>query len=124
MDETLRQLGIYLLYAMGVALILVVLLFGYVSRKVRHLNIPPNAGFGETLLLTPFILVVFIDLLDFGLDVLAAPVSWILLDRWGLKALRGVSAVEAIIPLTQTIPTLTLAWIWVRLFGPDMLPNR
>ena len=57
-----------------------------------------------------------IDLLDFALDFLAAPISWIILDRLGLKALRGVSTVESLIPFTQAIPTMTLAWVWVRLF--------
>lgn len=124
MDEFWRTFGIYLLVAMGIALLLVILLFGIVSRQVRKINVPPGAGFGETLLYTPLIVVVFIDLLDFALDFLAAPVAWLLLDRWGLKALRGVSALEAIIPLTQAIPTLTLAWFWVRIFGVDMLPGE
>lgn len=123
MEEFIRTFGTYLLIAMGIALVLVILLFGIVSRQVRNINVPPNAGFGETLMHTPLLVVIFIDLLDFALDILAAPVSWLLLDRWGLKALRGVSAVEAIIPLTQAIPTLTLAWFWVRLFGVDMLPG-
>lgn len=124
MDEFLRTFGTYLLVAMGIALVLVIALFGVVSRQVRRINVPPGAGFGETLMVTPLLVVVFIDLLDFALDFLAAPVSWILLDRWGLKALRGVSALEAVIPLTQAIPTLTLAWFWVRIFGVDMLPGQ
>lgn len=118
MEEFIRTFGTYLLMAMGIALILVLLLAGFVARQVRHLNIPPNAGFGETLKHTPLLVVIFIDLLDFSLDILAAPIVWVLLDRWGLKALRNVSAVEALIPLTQTIPTLTLSWIAVRLLGP------
>jgi hypothetical protein len=40
-----------------------------------------------------------------------------ILDQLGLKALRGVSAVEALIPGTQLIPTMTLCWFGVRLFG-------
>jgi hypothetical protein len=35
----------------------------------------------------------------------------------GLKALRNTAVLEAIIPGTQIIPTLTLAWIGVRLFN-------
>lgn len=123
MDISLEQFGLYLLIAMGVALLLVLLMFGLVQRKVKQLNVPPDAGFAETLLYTPLIVVIFIDLLDFGLDFLAAPVAWFLLDRWGLKGLRGVSALEAFIPFTQPIPTLTLAWVWVRMFGTEMLPN-
>lgn len=123
MDEFIRTFGTYLLIAMGIALLLVLLMAGFVHRMVKRLNIPPNAGFGETLLHTPLLVVIFIDLLDFALDFLAAPITWVLLDRWGLKALRNVSAIEAIIPLTQAIPTLTIAWFWVRIFGADMLPG-
>ena len=115
--EFTRTFGMTLLIIMGTALLLALLLFGIVARQVRKIEVPPDAGFGETLLHTPFLVVLFIDLLDLGLDFLAAPFAWVLLDRWGLKALRNVSAVEALIPFTQAIPTLTVAWIWVRLFG-------
>ena len=114
--EFLRNFGLTLLTLMGVALILALLLLIIVWRQVKRIHIPPNASFGETLLLTPFLVVLMIDLLDFALDFLAAPISWIILDRLGLKALRGVSVVETLIPFTQPIPTMTLAWIWVRLF--------
>ena len=114
--EFLRTFGITLLTLMGVALVLSLLLLLLVWRQVKRIHIPPNATFGETLLLTPFLVVLMIDLLDFALDFLAAPISWIILDRLGLKALRGVSLVESIIPFTQAIPTMTIAWIWVRLF--------
>lgn len=114
--EFLRTFGITLLTLMGVALALSLLLLFIVWRQVKRIHIPPDATFGETLLLTPFLVVLMIDLLDFALDFLAAPISWIILDRLGLKALRGVSLVESIIPFTQAIPTMTIAWIWVRLF--------
>lgn len=120
--ETWRTLGIILLVWMGVSLTLALLLFVLVIRKLRRLNIPPDAGFAETLHYTPFVVVLFIDLLDWGLDFLAAPFSWVILDRLGLKALRNVSALEALIPFTQPIPTLTAAWLWVRFFGPQGLP--
>ena len=114
--EFFRTFGLTLLTLMGISLGLALLLLALVWRKVKRLHIPPNATFGETLLLTPLVVVLMIDLLDFGLDFLAAPISWVILDRLGLKALRGVSVVEAIIPLTQAIPTMTIAWVWVRLF--------
>lgn len=114
--EFFRTFGLTLLTLMGISLALALLLLIVVWRKVKHLNIPPDATFGETLLLTPLVVVLMIDLLDFGLDFLAAPISWVILDRLGLKALRGVSVVEAVIPLTQAIPTMTIAWLWVRLF--------
>ena len=114
--EFFRTFGLTLLTLMGISLGLALLLLALVWRKVKRLHIPPNATFGETLLLTPLVVVLMIDLLDFGLDFLAAPISWVILDRLGLKALRGVSVVEAVIPLTQAIPTMTIAWVWVRLF--------
>lgn len=122
--EDLRAIGIFMLATMGVSLILALILFTLVVRRLRRLNIPPGAGFGETLMYTPLALVLFIDLLDLGLDILAAPVVWVVLDRLGLRALRNVSTVEALIPFTQFIPTLTASWIWVRLFGPGTLPDR
>ncbi len=114
--EFLRDFGLTLLTLMGVALLLALLLLFMVWRQVKRIHIPQDATFGETLLLTPFLVVLMIDLLDFALDFLAAPISWIILDRLGLKALRGVSMVESLIPFTQAIPTMTLAWVWVRLF--------
>jgi len=114
--EFLRTFGYTILGIMGIALLLALLLLFFVVRQVRKINVPPDAGFSETLRHTPFVVVLFIDLLDLGLDILAAPFAWVLLDRWGLKALRNVSALEALIPFTQVIPTLTVAWIWVRVF--------
>ncbi|MFO7537633.1 MAG: hypothetical protein R6X32_06185 [Chloroflexota bacterium] len=115
--ELLRSLGMLLLLAMGVSLVLALLLFVFVIRQLRKIRVPVEAGFSETLRYTPFLVVIFIDLLDFALDVLAAPFAWIVLDRLGLKSLRGVSVVQAVIPLTQAIPALTISWIAVNWFG-------
>lgn len=120
--EDLRAIGLVIAVGMGISLLLALLLFIFVIRNLRRINVPPGAGFGETLAYTPLTLVLFIDLLDWGLDILAAPVVWVVLDRLGLRALRNVSAVEALIPFTQFIPTLTLSWVWVRLFGQDAIP--
>lgn len=123
-SDTLQTLGLIAAVWVGTSLTLALILFVLVIRKLRRLDIPPDAGFGETLLYTPFLLVLFIDLLDWGLDVLAAPITWVILDRLGLKALRNVSTVEALIPFTQLVPTLTLSWLWVRLFGYDYPPSQ
>jgi hypothetical protein len=41
-------------------------------------------------------------------------VSWIVLDRLGLRGLRNKAAIEALIPFTQPIPTFTLSWVAAR----------
>lgn len=115
--EELRPILLTLLGLAVVGLMIVALLFWLALRQVRNLHIPPDATFAETLRLTPFVVVLMIDILDLSLDFLAAPVAWVLLDRLGLKALRGVSFLEGLIPGTQLIPTMTLAWIGVRLFN-------
>ena len=104
---------------MAVCFVLAMFLFIFVVRKMRRLDVPDGAGFGETLLYTPFALVLFIDLLDFALDILAAPITWAVLNRLGLKALRNVFAFEAFLPFTQFIPAMTIAWFAARLIGPQ-----
>ncbi len=121
-EETLRTGLIYLGMAMFVSLLLGLLLLGWVAWQVKKIHVPEGADFAETLRYTPFTVVLMIDLLDFALDFLGAPVAWVILDRLGLKALRGVATVEALLPFTQLIPTMTLAWIGVRLFNID--PTR
>ena len=113
----LQQALFFLGYSLIAALVLALLLFLLAVRQIRKINIPPGAGFAETLYHTPFLVVLIVDLLDFGLDIFAAPFTWILLDRWGLAALRGVSTVEALLPFTQAIPTMTLSWVYVRIAG-------
>jgi hypothetical protein len=119
MEEFLTRLAYFYLIAMGIGLVLVTILFIFAYRQVRRMHIPPDAGFVETLLLTPFVVVLFVDLLDLAFDFLAAPIAWVVLDRMGLKALRNISALEALVPFTQVIPTMTIAWVGVRLLGRE-----
>lgn len=119
--EAIRSVGITLLIAMMVCLVLALVVFFVAVRKMKRIQVPAHAGFSETLLYTPLAVVLFIDLLDFGLDILAAPFAWVVLDRLGLKALRGVSAVEAVLPFTQFIPTMTLCWVGARFLGPSRM---
>jgi branched-subunit amino acid ABC-type transport system permease component len=112
--ENLGALIQWLLIAMGVALVLAAVGLALVWRRVRRLGVPPDADFFTTMRYVPFVLVVLLDLLDFGLDIFAAPVSWLVLDRLGLKGLRNKAAVEALIPFTQPIPTFTLGWVAAR----------
>lgn len=119
--ETFNQLFTdffsYILIIMGVSFVLFLLIIGIAVRQLRKVEIPPDASFTETLRLAPFTIVLAIDLLDLSLDFLAVPIVWVMLNKLGLKALREVSAVEALVPGTQLIPTLTLSWIGVRVLG-------
>jgi hypothetical protein len=118
LEENLRNFGLIIAAAMAVSFVLAMLLFVFAVRRLRKLEVPEDAGFGEALLYTPLALVLFIDLLDFALDILAAPFTWMILDRLGLKALRNVFAFEAFLPFTQFIPAMTIAWFAARLLGP------
>ncbi len=115
--ESFRTVGIVVFMVMAISFVGGVIILVLFAHKMRKLKIPPDATFAETLHYTPLAIVIAVDLLDMGLDILAAPVSWVILDRLGLKALRGVAAVEALIPGTQLIPTLTLCWFGVRILG-------
>lgn len=98
-----------------VALIMAGLLAVWVLARIRRIRMPPEADFMTALQLTPLSVVVLLDLLDFSLDIFAAPFAWALLGRLGLKPLRRVTVVEALIPGTQVLPTMTLAWLVARL---------
>ncbi|MFL6263522.1 MAG: hypothetical protein ACJ76Y_27835 [Thermoanaerobaculia bacterium] len=98
-------------------------------RRVRH-RLPPNADFFTTVRAVPLSLVVGLDLLDLALDVFSAPIIWMILNRYGLQALRNVATVEALIPISAPIPTLTLGWLAARIFNlgkaydPDIIETR
>ncbi len=124
MEEFVRNFGLTLLAVMGVAGVVALLLLAIIVVQVRRIHVPEGAGFAETLLYTPFLVVLFLDVLDLALDFLSAPIAWIVLDRLGLKGLRGIATVESFIPMTQLIPTMTVAWIGVRLLGKDRFIER
>jgi len=100
---------------MGVGLLFSLALTVWVFLRVRRIRLPADAGFVTAMRATPFVVVLLLDLLDFSLDFLAAPFAWTLLGYLGLKPLRGASVLESLIPGTQFIPTMTLAWILARL---------
>ncbi len=86
-------------------------------RKLRHIRIAAESDFFTTVRAVPLSLVIGLDLLDLGLDVFSTPLTWLILDRLGLKALRNVATVKALIPIGDMIPALTLAWLGARLFN-------
>ncbi len=109
----LYWLGILMLIGVTLAAIVLWLIW----QRLRSLNVPPDAGFFETMHYLPIALPIALDLLDLGLDVLAAPISWVILDRLGLRGLRNKAAIEALIPFTQPIPVFTIGWLVARLTG-------
>lgn len=112
--ENLGSVLYWLLIAMAVAVVVAAVGLALMWRSIKHLNVPPTAGFFATMHYVPLPLVILLDMLDFGLDIFAAPISWIVLDRLGLKGLRNKAAIEALIPFTQPIPTFTLGWVAAR----------
>ena len=115
MDSNLTDFLQILLVISGVSLALAAFVFAFVVWRVRKINIPPTATAIQALHVTPFSVVLLLDLLDLALDFFSAPISWTLLGYLGLKPLRGVTVAEGLIPATQAIPTMTLAWLAVRL---------
>jgi hypothetical protein len=91
----------------------------YVWSTVRRINLPPGADTLTALRMTPLSVVILLDLLDLGLDFLGAPVAWVILGKLGLGPLRGVTMLESIIPGTQFIPTMTIAWVVARFLRPE-----
>jgi len=115
-----------------VALILAAIVLAVAFRALRkvRVRVPANADFFTTVRAVPLSLVIGLDLLDLGLDVFSAPIIWWILNRFGLQALRNVATVEALIPISAPIPTLTIAWLAARVLNlgqphdPDLIETR
>lgn len=113
-----------------IAVLLAGLALFWAFRTLRRVRVPANADFFTTLRAVPLTLVVGLDLLDLGLDVLSAPIIWWILNRYGLQSLRNVATIEALIPITGPIPTLTIGWIAARVlnlgrpYDPDIIETR
>jgi hypothetical protein len=117
MDDSLRTFGQVLLSLLLIGVVLGAIMLALVWRSLRRIQVPPDADFFTTVRAVPLGLVVGLDLLDLGLDMLAAPIVWMILSRFKLQALRNVAAVEALVPFTQPVPTLTIAWFAARLLN-------
>lgn len=119
MDEFLSNdlnaiLAIFLALSV-IGLVLAILLLIWVLWRVKRIHLPEDADFLTTLRATPLSVVLLLDALDMAFDFLAMPFAWVLLGYLNLHALRGVSVVEAAIPGTQFLPTMTAAWLFARL---------
>jgi hypothetical protein len=106
---------IVVLSFIGAGLVLSLALFFVVVWRVRKINLPPDADWITTMRMTPFVVVLLLDLLDFSLDIFSVPLTWPLLGYLGLKPIRNVTVLEGLIPGTQLIPTLMLTWLLARL---------
>lgn len=123
MGDSLNQVLLVVLALMGASIAVAVIGLLMLARQIRQLRIPHEADFFTTMRLVPLALVILLDLLDFGLDIFATPVVWIVLDRMGLPALRNKAAIEALIPFSGPIPTFTLCWLAARMLNlgaPEM----
>jgi hypothetical protein len=117
--DVLKIVGIVL----GIGLLLSLALAGWIFWKVRRINLPAGTEFFDALRATPLSVVILLDLLDFSLDFLSAPFSWVILGRLGLEPLRTVTVIESLIPGTELLPTMTLAWIIARVWKNARIPN-
>lgn len=117
MNNALQELLWLVAGSLVVATVVGVLGLFCLHRSLRRLRAPEGADLLTTLRMVPFGLVVVLDLLDFGLDVFATPIVWVVLSRYRLQSLRNLAALEDLIPFTQLIPTMSIAWLAVRLLG-------
>lgn len=117
MNQTWWNLLSTLAIIMGVCVVVALIGLFALVRQIRQLRIPRDADFFTTMRSIPLPLVVLLDLLDFGLDIFSAPIMWVVLDRMGLPNLRNKAVIEALIPLTNIIPTFTVSWIAARLLN-------
>ena len=111
LGELLGLLAVVSLVALVAALVLGLVLW----RRLRKLDVRPGSGFWDTLRQVPLGLVVLLDLLDLSLDVLSTPIVWWILGRLDLRSLREVASVEALIPFTGPVPTMSICWALARL---------
>lgn len=127
--ELIDLLKIFAIIA-AVALVLAAVALTVAVRKLRRIRLPADADFFTAVRAVPLSLMIGLDLLDLALDVFSAPIMWVLLNRTGLQALRNTAAVEALIPVTGPIPTLTIAWFAARLlnlgraYDPNVIETR
>ncbi len=107
------------------ALLLSLLLIGWLLWRIKRINLPPGADMLDALRAAPLSVVIVLDLLDLALDIFSAPITWVLLTRLGLAPLRWVAVIKDLIPFSAWLPLMTLAWIGVRLLDRSRFaPSR
>lgn len=119
LPDVLKVIGIVI----TVGLLLALLLAGWIFWRVRRIYLPAGTEFFAALRATPLSVVILLDLLDLTLDFFSAPISWVLLGRLGLEPLRTVTMIESLIPGTELLPTMTIAWVIARLWPGVHIPD-
>lgn len=114
-DISLREALLVLVGCIAAALVGAIALLVLAARQIANLDVPEDADFFETLQRVPITVPLALDLLDMAFDIFSAPISWIVLELLGLRALQLVTIFEGLIPGTQIIPTMTIAWVVARL---------
>ena len=114
-DISLRDALLVLVACIAAALVGAIMLLVLAARQIAHLDVPEDADFFETLQRVPITVPLALDLLDMAFDVFSAPISWVVLELLGLRALQLVTIFEGLIPGTQIIPTMTISWVIARL---------
>ena len=117
--EVLKAIAI----VVGIGLVLSLIMAAWIFWKVRRINLPAGTEFFDALRATPLSVVILLDLLDLSLDFFSAPFSWIILGRLGLEPLRTVTVIESLIPGTELLPTMTVAWLIARFWKRARIPN-
>ena len=99
----------------AIAIVITLALVVWIVFKIRRIDLPPNADFLTALRATPLIVVIALDLLDLSMDIFSAPITWAVLSYLKLAPLRTVAVVKDLIPVTNLVPLMTLAWLYARL---------
>lgn len=115
----MRDVAIVFIVLIVAVLSLAAVMIVLAIKQVRELDIPEDADFFETLQAVPITVPIALDLLDLGLDFLGAPIAWVLLEMMGLGALKMITIIESVIPGTNLIPTMTIAWVFARTMMKD-----
>src|SRR5512140_2292288 len=99
---------------MAIMIVVTLTLAIWIVLRIRRVDLSPDADFMTALRATPLIVVIVLDLLDFSLDIFSAPFTWAVLTYLKLAPLRLVAVVKDLIPVTNFIPLMTLAWLYAR----------
>lgn len=108
-----------ILLFLGAVLFITLVLILFAVWYIRRIDLPAGADFMTALKATPLIVVIILDLLDLSLDIFSAPITWFLLGRLGLGPLRAVAVIKDLIPFTNFIPAMTLAWLFAHFVGNE-----